>query len=291
MWRLVGMLAAVLLVLLTHASAEPPHRGRDPFFEALRSVLQASPNKDILDLLRHPEVCQEIKLSGEDSKAIEKNMRAAMRQILKLRDTLRGERLNREELKTKIQATLEPFEKASMELLSSEQVDLERLIGLYVQTRNYRAAANDEVAKRIGLAGEELARFRKARSDISRRQMEETRRDIERIMRSRTGDMRKDIAKLFERAEAKVDAELAERLTDDQTAKLESLKGPAFEFPRRPFNFRGGRGREHERPKRDECCAAPQRERLGEVGDSVRHGIQHYLKFQCVFFAPHALAI
>jgi hypothetical protein len=232
----------LLVLFACHGFAEPAQRppggggreGRDPFFDALREVHHESPNKDLFDLLSHQSIRNEIKLSEANALAIRENIRGSLRHIFDIRDAHRGKPTSKEVLKEEIRKAVAPFDDKSYELLKQSPIDFKRLLGIYVQARNYRAALNEHVAKEIGLSDAQLAEFRAARSQKWRSIMEEIREDIQREIKNMgagRGDPRKAFGKLFEKAEHKLDNHLADHLTVEQKTKLEELKGEAFDLP------------------------------------------------------------
>ncbi len=271
-FRVLGLLAYFLLTAMDSALAQPPRRPpgvRDPFYEALIEVHQESPNKELFDLLNHASIRSEIKLGDEDALKIQENIGGAIRQIIALREQSRGQNKTKDDLKAEIHAAVAPFDESTYELLR-KQADFDRLLGIYVQARSYRAALNEQVAAKIDLSGEQLTKYRDARSKAWRKIMEETREEIEKEIRNRDpneGDPSPAIVKYFEQAEQKLDAKLREELTPAQRAKLVQLKGDSFALPERLFEFPGrrgrGRGRGEDRderpkdPKRPDCeqCA------------------------------------
>lgn len=268
-YRVVQAVGLVLCLVCSAVAQPPPHPGpagggRDLFFEALREVHHESPTKEIFDLLEHHEIRQEIGLSEEHAQVIENNVSQAKKKIMALREAKRGSAATKDELKTAISETVAPFDKASLELIE-QNADLDRLLGLYVQARNYRAAVNEEIAKRIGMNDQELADFRAARVAAWRTIMEETREDIEKEVRkfgAERGDWRKTVGKLMAQAEQRLDATLAWELEPSQREKLMRLKGEPFELPDDLFRFpsrgrSGDRNRDHDHERNssnDECC-------------------------------------
>ncbi|MEZ6149759.1 MAG: hypothetical protein R3C09_06515 [Pirellulaceae bacterium] len=260
---LIG-LACGLLLSAGRVGGQPPHRsegsrpsdhphpsdgsrGNDPFFEAMREVHRDSSNRELFDLLRDPNVRQEIHLSEADSKQLEANGREAFEAIRAVRKANQDLATSKEELKQQIRAVLDPLEAKSFEILQKPEVDFQRLLGIYAQARGYRALLNDEVAQVIGLQGAALDDFRKFRSDNWRAIMDDTRRSIEKEIRNTPpgSSPREAISSLFRRAEEALDKKLASQLTEEQRAALEQLKGVKFDLQPQPFSFPPGRRRGH----------------------------------------------
>lgn len=269
-YRVVQAVTLVLCLVCSAVAQPPPHPGqagggRNLFFEALREVHHESLTKEIFDLLEYPEIRQEIGLSEAHAEVIENSVSQAKSKLMALHEAKRGTAATKDELKAAISETVAPFDKASLELIE-QNADLERLLGLYVQARGYRAAVNDEIAERIGMTPEELADFRAARVRAWRTIMEETRKDIEKAARklgAGRNDLRKTVHKLMDEAEQRLDATLKWELDPSQRAELEKLKGERFKLPDDLFRFpsRGRsseRNRDHERARNssstNECC-------------------------------------
>jgi hypothetical protein len=179
---------------------------------------------DLVGLLRMEQVQKELEMTPEAAQAVRDAM-PDMRELFNASESERAGKLK--EASVKAQEVMD-------EVLSPEHQ--KRLLGLYVQQNNFRAASNELVAKEIGLDEAGVAKVKeaaaKAFADL-RGKMEE--------MRS-SGNM--DFTKMREMMEgAGKDSEKAiqEVLTDDQEKALEALKGEKFEFPERPA-FGGGRG-------------------------------------------------
>lgn len=248
------IIGTALLLLLTGACypsqlmAQPPvgpprdgrgdRGGRDPFFEAMREAFRdLTPNRELMELLWHSEVRSEIGLSREKHEEIEKILRESFTQVMALRDSAAEQKLDKDEWKGKILAIQSPVDQKIMAMLADPMVaKLDRLIGIYVQNRGFRSAANAAVAKRIGLEGDDFESFRKARSELWHRLMDENRDKMSGLIRE---GQRDKIAQLFEEAERKLDGELSFRLTTAQKRELQELKGEPFDLPRRNPDMRG----------------------------------------------------
>lgn len=179
---------------------------------------------DLVGLLRMEAVQKELEMTPEAAQAVRDAM-PDMRELFSASEAERASKLK--EASAKAQEVLD-------EVLSPEHQ--KRLLGLYVQQNNFRAASNELVAKEIGLDEAGVAKVKeaagKAFADL-RGKMEEMRTG---------GNM--DFAKMREMMEGagkESEKAIQEVLTDDQEKALEALKGEKFEFPERPA-FGGGRG-------------------------------------------------
>ncbi len=220
-------------------------REHEPFFEALREVHLESSNKELFELVRHESIRQEINLSPADAEQVQANMRQAFKAIFAVRDNNQGKPTSKEELKQQIRDVIAPLEAESIAILRKSETDFERLLGLYVQARSYRALLNDQVAEVIGLQGAALDDFRKSRADSWRSIMDDTRRAIEKEIRNNPpgASPRQAISQLLQQAEAKLDEQLASQLSEAQRTQLQQLKGAPFKLPERLFSFPTHRGR------------------------------------------------
>jgi hypothetical protein len=209
---------------------------RDPFFEAMRDVFREfTPNRELMELLWHPEVRTEISLSDDKFREIVRLVSDGHSSVMELRETPNAPQLNRDQWKEKILAIQRPIDQQLMDMLRDPQVsNFDRLIGIYVQHRGFRSATNVAVAERIGLTGDAFESYRQAGKEFRYRLMEENRDKMGALIRD--GD-REKIAKLFEESEKKMEAHLAGLLTQSQQAALKKLEGEKFDIPRGP---RGG---------------------------------------------------
>ena len=185
-----------------------------------------------------------------------------------------------------MQQIIESSGNAGFELLKKKkgQEAYDRLLGIYVQFHKSSAATNGIIAKKISLANEDLEEFRKARMEIWRSMMDDSRGEIERILQDPRGNARDRIEAVFAKSRKKLDQKLRYKLTDEQRSSLDELAGEEFENlkdlhsrgprrrgpgpggPGRPN--RGGRdgepgsgspppGRDRERPaSEDNCCVS-----------------------------------
>ena len=232
------------LALSAHSQPPPPPdaKEREAFFEVMREVL---PHKELFDLLDHKSVRAELGLDDANAEAIEDNVRKTFEALRKFRDAEEGKLLTPEQLKEKVRETIAPFNQKSYDILE-KNAKFDRLLGLYVQARGYRALLNDKIAKKIGLEGEALEEFRELRRETWRGLMEETNDAIKRHLRNTPPGAqppRSAISDLFRHAEKKLEEKLSCSLSDEQKVAFDSLKGAKFDLPEHPFNYTGrGRG-------------------------------------------------
>lgn len=231
------------LALSAHSQPPPPPdaKEREAFFEVMREVL---PHKELFDLLDHKSIRAEVDVNDADAETIEDNVRSTFEALRKFRDAEEGKLLTPEQLKQKVRETIAPFNQKSYDILE-KNAKFDRLLGLYVQARGYRALLNDKIAKKIGLEGEALEKFRELRSETWRGLMEETNDAIKRHLRNTPPGAqppRNAISDLFRHAEKELEEKLSCSLSDEQKDAFESLKGPQFALPERPFNYGRGRG-------------------------------------------------
>ena len=147
------------------------------------------------------------------------------------------------------------------------------MLGFYVQARGYRALLNDKVAKKIGLEGEALEKFRELRSETWQGLMVETNDAIRRHLRNTppgTQHTRGVISDLYKLAEKKLEEKLSGHLSEQQIAEFELLKGEKFPLPEHPFNYPGrGRGRSRGSKEKD-SDRGPDKPPQSRKSDNVR---------------------
>ena len=112
-----------------------------------------------------------------------------------------------------------------------------RLMGLLVQQVGNAAAANELIAKEIGLDADGIKKVEAAQEKAGE------------AMREKMAEMRDggnfDFSKMREMMDEnrkEADEAIAKVLSADQKKKLEELKGEKFEFPAQQFGGRGGPG-------------------------------------------------
>lgn len=125
------------------------------------------------------------------------------------------------------QETLEHLE----ELLLPAQ--LERLQQIAIQQAGEMALVNDDVAQQLGLSGEQVAAMKK---DIEANS-EKMRASVEPLLRERNFEAMREKA---EAMRSQLTEKLLARLTSEQRAEFESLKGAPVELSQRGFGRRGG---------------------------------------------------
>ena len=269
LWRTTTQVACALLLIASQPIASQlnaqPRRGPDPFFDTLREIHYDNPDNEILEVLRHEIVREAIGLKTEDWNAVRQNIRESMESVFKLRNELRKQQpqLSQTQLKQKLVETMQPYQEKNFQLLK-ERSDFQRLIGVYVQTRNFRSAATNIVAKEIGLEGNALIEFREKKAELWHQKMEEMRRKLGDNIRNPGDNQRGPSNLLFEKAEKDIELALKRELTHDQRQKLEALKGELIELPEAkrpgpPNRGSEGRGRDNRGPSPKDCpdCECP----------------------------------
>lgn len=276
----------MLLWLALSANSQPPppdSKEREAFYEAL---FDNAPHKELFDLLDHESIRLEIELSDLDAEAIKTNERNTIDALRKIREADGGKQLTPEKLKQKVHESIAPFNQLSYEILEKNS-NFDRLLGLYVQARGCRALLNDKVAKKIGLEGEALEKFRKLRRETWQGLMVETNDAIKRHLRNTppgTQPPRGVISDLYKLAEKKLEEKLSGDLSEQQIADFELLKGEKFPLPEHPFNY-PGRGRGRSRGSKDnDSDRGPDKPPPSRKADSVRcsaHNISPSFRISC----------
>lgn len=251
------VLGGILILVLSPILSAQPRPGRGPgtrpprgdnFSEAIREAQRIEgTNQELLGfLLRHESIQQEIGIGEEHIKELRDLISDAIRAAWELRRESRDEEWSKEQLVEIMLERQRTFDRKVTELLE-EHADYERLLGIFVQTRSYRAATHASIAERIGLEGEQLLEYREARSKLWHALMKANRWRIEDYIRERKND---EIERLMKYAENRLDELLAARLSEDQRARLESLEGEEFDLPEEVFSMRRPPGGDKS-PRRD----------------------------------------
>ena len=179
---------------------------------------------EVIGLLRMEEVRKEVGLSPEAYEAVQGAM-PDMRSLFQAEESERAAKLK--EANTKAQELID-------EALSAKQQS--RLLGLLVQQQGMRALSNEMVAKQIGL---DAAKSEEIKAVLTKSN-EEMRTKMQEAFSGGGGD-REKMREMMDGVRKELDTAVAAKLSDDEKAKLETLKGDAFTFPERG-GFGGGRG-------------------------------------------------
>lgn len=182
---------------------------------------------ELIGLLRAEEVQKEVGLEPETFQSIQSSM-PDMRALFQASPEERAAKLK--EANAKAQDVID-------EALSPTQQ--KRLLGLLVQQQGLRAVTNDLVAKEIGLDSAKIEELQEL--------MAKTREEMGEKMRatfadSGEGDRQEKMREAMEQMRKEVDQAIADKLSDEQKERLETLKGDAFTFSERPAFGRGGPG-------------------------------------------------
>ena len=131
---------------------------------------------------------------------------------------------------TKIQEAMASIQEKSESKLGDilDPVQMDRLVGLYVQRDGVRTLNSKTIATRLEITADQKAKMKEQQTSA----MEEFRAAMT------PGADRDAIEKLRTQGEKK----MMDILTQAQKDKMESLKGAKFEFPAQPARGPGGRG-------------------------------------------------
>ncbi len=240
--RVTQVTLTFCLLCCSQLCAQPPRtENRDKFYDALGEAhRQLIPQRELVGLLWHKEIRDEVGLSAENYEMIEALRNKQYTAVMAIGEELRDPTLTKEERVKRIVEAQAPLDKQIYELLqNSENAKFDRLLGLYVQSRGFSAATNEIVAERIGLEGDAFIEYRRARGETWHQLMDENRDKMSNLIRE--GDRQK-ISRLFEEADKKLNVALASKLSSEQRAALLKLQGEKFDLPKQP-DFRGPRGR------------------------------------------------
>ena len=129
----------------------------------------------------------------------------------------------------------------------------DRLIGIFVQSRGYRALANEVVARKLNLGEQQTEKIRKEIDAIREDSFHETRQRIQRVFEN--GGNREEIEKIFRESEEKMDWHIKKKLSEEHIQAVKELRGKRLEcsderlrhgsdlIPRRPEGAEGPEGR------------------------------------------------
>lgn len=225
----VGLWTYTLLLLTStglvgKSLATQPPGMRDPFFEAMRQAHNENPDHEILELLWSEKVRELLKFDEKDFQKERDRFGSHLTSMRELHDATRKEKMSVDELKIKIVELSSPSQETAFKSLESDQ-RLDRLIGIYIQVNGYKAAAAAQVAKRIGLADEQLEDFRKAKAEHWGLIMKDISKEIEVLVRDRGHDHREKMTQLMRHAKKKLNWALKDKLDDAQRRALAALEG------------------------------------------------------------------
>lgn len=282
------IVAVFLCLTVLTAVAQPPggsrgNRGRGwnrDMWDAFRKAHRTAADKEILDLLRHDSVREELKLTDDANDHLRKLGHKLFEELGQVPQDLGSKKTIQ-----RVSELLDKYGADAFEYLGTQigEDGIRRLEGIYAQSRRWGAATNSRIAQCIGLQGEELKEFRELADSLMEDMRDSVRPEISEIMEDSSLDFserRSRIERLFSRRTEQIDEKLKNRLTKDQRDKLLGLHGDPFEDlpnwrrppPGPPSNFgRGGRGdrdngdrdngdRRSEGEKKDgsdSCCGKP----------------------------------
>jgi hypothetical protein len=224
--------ARILALLLTLACAAPSlaqGRGRGPG------------GSGPLDLLRVPEVQQELKLSQAQIELlgqVRQQMGEKMRDLFQQGGERRGgSPQDRQRRMAEFQKLRESYDKQALEILDHKQAA--RLKQLRIQRRGIRALGDKDVQDDLRLSGDQRSRIEstlQAERDDFRSAFDGVRPGS-----NMTNEQRDEIRRKIEEVRSGTAAKLNAILTDGQKRQFQSMQGAPFRFPER--GPRGGRGR------------------------------------------------
>jgi hypothetical protein len=184
----------------------------------------------LLPILRAPEARKEM---GLDDDVFKPKLDAYLAEMQKrFDDELKGIQPGRgtdwaKVLSGRMEQENIEFEKFLDQLTEAQR---ERLIGLFVQARSYRAVSNRIVAAKLGLTAEEASAKRKDIDAIREETILQSRDRVRRIF-DKGGDPR-EFEKVMQENLKKMDARIEESLTQEQRDKLKALRGEEVSEPR-----------------------------------------------------------
>jgi hypothetical protein len=282
----LGAIAVVSLCLFLFANWCPcgaddtregssQHRRKSPgpgFWSVMRDVHKQSFSSrfGFMMLLSHPAIREEVGLSEDEYRQLQELNGGLDREIKSLHQSQQDNPVDHQQLVAKIVQQLSEHDRRFIEFLEST-IDFDRFISVLVQARGNRSIVHEEVAKRIDLPPERLNELRALSHRVWREQMDELGDQIRQWIRS--GESRKgsgdresgdresgdrqvahqnqheEIKQLLQKAEAKVNESVGQRLTTEQRMALDQLKGTPFQLPEGLFEIRFPPGSGRRGPK------------------------------------------
>lgn len=235
------MLAVLATLLASPSLAQRQRRGGgSEFFKAMQQAMQQAPHKEVFDLLRDDKVKEHVKLSDEGSEKLRELSRGVWGKMRELSDDFKNDRPSVDQMTTKLVEALNEFDSNAQAILKQEEVEFERLVELFIQSRGYAAIANGAVAKRMELSEEELKNFRSKLAEHSDKYRKSASAEVAKAMRSFDPEKMREIFRSIER---RVNMKLKLELTDEQQKKFADLAGEHFpDVPKFSDMFRPGRG-------------------------------------------------
>ncbi|MEM7475802.1 MAG: hypothetical protein AAF483_12485 [Planctomycetota bacterium] len=260
---IAGLCCAFFMIAASTLLAQPPNQRRGGPNNRTREMMQKVPERELLDMLRHASVREELEVSDE-----------TMTELYSLRDSAMREVMSAMQLSSddeRLEKLLDIFQKQSkkaMELLAENgrEDTIDRLEGIWAQHRGPESIGNSRIAKRVRLSDDELKAFRERIDEEQRMQW----RQSESIMQSLRSNkqLTTEQREKLDKIRAKRDANLLRSLSEKQREAFEKLKGDPFDglpkhgrfhgHPRgrpggpggsgRPSS-RGPDGHEHKRPE------------------------------------------
>ena len=118
------------------------------------------------------------------------------------------------------------FQKLLDELTDNER---DRLIGLFIQARGYRAVSNQLVSAKLGLTSEQATKKRKEIDNIREETIEASRDRVRRIFDKGDHEL---FEKVVQENQKKIETRIEDSLTTEQRQKLSELRGKEVDEPR-----------------------------------------------------------
>ncbi len=244
--------------------AEPPG-SRESFFRAMREAFRQNADNEILEFAQHPNLPELLELESKDLEPFRKQVFATRTAMQDLHGEHKDTPIDHDRLVSRINEISSDGTRKAIEALEATG-KWERVVGLFVQLRGSSAAATGAIAEKIALSGEQLDRFRKARSELWEEHMKDVGKVIQSAMRSRERDPNRGrrIAEMMREAQEKTNEELRKLLTPDQQTALDALRGEAVNDINEKLDFRKRSGRGGRGPRDDKRGGEKPGERPGD---------------------------
>ncbi len=180
----------------------------------------------VAGLLRNEAVQKEIGVTEEQATKLREAIAFNRQGFGNFRDMSAEER---EKAMAEFAKAREERQKKIAEILNEKQA--KRLEELRIQAMGSRAVADEEIAKKLGITDEQKEKLAKARAD-QRQAMQDAMPDGNRPDREAMTKIREEYQEALKNV-----------LTEEQTAKLEKMRGKAFDMAQLRAGRRAGGGR------------------------------------------------
>ena len=233
----LGVAMAMLLVVGS-AFAQGGGGGQGRGLGGQRGMIMGGGGQGSLQLLTRKDVQDDLVITAEQKKKIDELNTASQADRQKMMEDMRngGGQPDMEAMRAAMDKARKANDEKVKAILTAEQQ--KRLKEIRVQIMGNRAIMDEEVQKDLGLTADQKSKIKK----IQDKQQQDM-RDMMEDMRNSGGQMdREAMQAAMQKAQDKVNEEMAKVLTAEQTTKLKEMGGKPFKSTQQPGGRRGGGG-------------------------------------------------